>query len=105
MTASPMLRIAQRKPMRQLKHSIPKRRRKATDILNEMPSSVDDIGEWYDSLSDSDFDAICLASVLSMMLEENCFEIGSGSYRLTQRLVNAMRNRYRKMSCGIFWDM
>ena len=61
-----------------------------------MPILIDEVPQWFANLSDKDFDEVCVSAVFMALFEE-VDAIGEISDRRCCLLLNAMRERYRKM--------
>lgn len=67
-----------------------------TTLLNRMPFLVDDVPAWFHSLSDSDFDHVCVSAVTIILVEEQD-ETGFTSATSISRLMRGVRDRYRQI--------
>jgi len=70
----------------------------SVELLNQMPCSVSELPAWFQSLSDGDFNRVCVSAVTSLLVDEQ-EETGFISVRSSAQLTEAVRHRYQKI-CG-----
>ena len=70
---------------------------RAITLLDQMPCLLEDIPDWFDSLSDSDFNQVCVSAITSYVADEQN-EDRFVSVTSVMRLTQAMRDRYRRIT-------
>lgn len=77
---------------------LPKPRGRSMRLLDEAPFLIEELPTWFRTLSDADFDQVCVPVTVSAVLEEQLD--GRISAKHLCLLLNAIRQRFRNRLSG-----